>query len=193
MWKCLLAAVLFVHPLQARAWQFLNIEGKGAGTLNACAATKDYRDSFIAIRLYGDVIDMVFYHQDFALPYDKVLGPVGVGIDDAVYVAAASSFARDASDTRATTSAIQMMFEPEKFGEIFNALRNGRTMNIVFPNGDSYTVPLVGSAKALNLASECWRAKQTGPDEKNPFLVPEQSNPFQTPAAQPANPFDVPA
>ncbi|MTH33427.1 hypothetical protein GL279_02300 [Paracoccus limosus] len=186
-------AIALLFPFSAAAWEFLNIEGEGAGTLNACAAIQDYRDSFVIVRLYGDVLDIVFHHQDFALPYDQVLGPVGVDLDGAIYIAAASTFARGGSDTHSTTSTVQMLFKPDEFGKIFNAFRNGRMLRVVFPNGDSYSIPLAGSARALNMASDCWRAKQTGPDEKNPFVVPEQKNPFQTPASQPGNPFEVPA
>lgn len=177
----------------AASWEFLNIEGKGVGTLNACAAIKEYTDSFVTIRLYGDEMDLLFQHQSFAMPYDTVLGPVRLAINDTTFVSVATSFAKNQRDTSATTSVMQLDLRKQDYGPLFDKLRNGSRLVLTFPNGDTYAVPLSGSARALNAASDCWRAKQTGPDEKNPFAAPQQQDPFQAPAGMPANPFDIPA
>lgn len=89
-----------------------------------------------------------------------------------------------------------MMIIPkaEQYGRLFSSIRNGREMLIAFPNGDVYPVPLHGSAKALQIVSDCWRMKKTGPNDRNPFATPAPNSPFGTPAQQPAsNPFEQPA
>lgn len=172
------------------AWEFNDIEGAGVGTLNACAATDAYRDGFITIRLYGEEMDIVFQHEDFALPFNETLGVVGVMVDTAPYAGLAISLSRRPSDVRETTSAMQILLRSEDYSELFDVFRNGKTLYISFPSGDGYTIPLAGSAKALNMAADCWKSKETGPDERNPFAVPDKSNPFTGSDPEPKNPFE---
>lgn len=183
-------------PAIASDWEFLNIEGSGVGTLNACAASAVFRDGFVIVRLYDDVMDMVFQREDFAMPYGTELGAVSVYIDAYPHLGFASTFQRDSEDADPTTSTMQIILNPDKYADLFDHLRNGKNLIFEFPSGDAYTIPLRGSAEALNRASDCWREKETGQDQKNPFeqrpdsdtgSPPEMEN---APALIVRNPFE---
>lgn len=187
-----LGLVLQTH--HAIAWTFELINGSGAGKLKACAATHEFRNAWITVRIYGEYLDIVYYHDDFAFPWGKMLGPALIQVDSASFLAVASSVDRSSKDVRAKASTMMIAPKPEEYGALFSALKNGREMAIIFPNGDVYPVPLKGSAKALQIVSECWLVIKTGPNDTNPFEVPPETNPFQTPAQQPvSNPFEQPA
>ena len=59
MKRIVMASLLaFLTTSTADAWEFYVIEGRGAGTLNACAATQIYRDAFFTVRLYAEEMDV---------------------------------------------------------------------------------------------------------------------------------------
>jgi hypothetical protein len=182
----------FLTTSTADAWEFYVIEGRGAGTLNACAATQIYRDAFFTVRLYAEEMDFVFQNDEFTLPFGEILGPVELTANNMSFLGAALSFDRSETDVRSTTSVMQIIPRKEDAADLFDALRAGTVLAITFPSGDNYQVELNGSARALNLASECWRRIETGPDSKNPFAVPDRKNPFEAAPQTSANPFEKP-
>ncbi|WJS83244.1 hypothetical protein [Paracoccus sp. TOH] len=189
-----LAVFSLLSASQALAWQFENITGSGAGTIKACAATHEFRNAWITLRVYGDELDIVYHHEDFAFPWGQLLGPVLINVDGVAFLGVAGSNSRRADDLLPTASTMMISPKPEEYGALFSSMKNGREMRVIFPNGDVYPVPLQGSAKALEMVSECWRIKETGPNGRNPFATPAPSNPFERPAEQPAsNPFEQPA
>lgn len=190
----LAATVSALYPVSwANAWEFEIIDGSGAGTIKACAASHEFRNAWVTLRVYGEQIDIVYHHDDFSFPYDKLLGQVLIRIDDKPFLASAISGWRRPNNSRPTASTMMISPKSEEYGALFSSMKNGREMQIIFPNGDVYPVPLRGSAKALQAVSACWLIRETGPNDRNPFDVPAPQNPFQTPAQQPVNPFEQPA
>lgn len=120
-----LMAVVAPTAVGATDWQFIEIEGAGVGTLNACAISAIYDDGFVSIRLYDDVMDMVFQRRDFSMPYGTELGVMGVHIDRDTHMGFAATFARDQDDTEPTTSAMQIILNPDDYPALFDGFRNG--------------------------------------------------------------------
>ncbi|TBN49314.1 hypothetical protein EYF88_12120 [Paracoccus sediminis] len=192
-WISLFAVVTLATPVASHAWEFELIEGRGAGTIRACAATRAYRNGFFTVRLYGEQMDFVMANDELALPYGQMLGPIAIVIGPENYVGVAYSFDKDAADAAPTTSVLQIVPIREEYEKIFDGLRFGSEATVIFPNGDNYAIDLVGSSQALGLASECWRQTKTGPNNKNPFEVPEGGNPFEATPRENKNPFEKPA
>jgi hypothetical protein len=183
--RCLLAVAFMVgnvaSPGKAETvWSYEYSVGENANQLTSCQAVAQYSNGTFAVRVYGEMMDFFFYHQELAVPPGEQLGNVVLSIKDAQYILPAGS----GSGTQAGSSSA-LFFTPDKadYAAILGGLRFGLDFDIIFPDGTSYIVGLKGSDQAILQAFTCWKEKPTGPAGKNPFVGGETSsaptnNPF---------------
>lgn len=159
----------------AQAWTHEYAVGRSAEEITSCNAKIDYRDGTVIVRIYGEIMDIFFWHSSLSVPRDTNLGNVALTIKSEVIVAPAGSVGGEG----ATTSG--MFFTPAKddYGRILNAMRYGTEMGVYFPDGTGYTIELTGSNEALTEAARCWSTRPTGPAGRNPFLGSSGNNPFE--------------
>lgn len=167
-------------------WTSKYLKAEGAGQLSTCVASISYNDGYFMVRLHGEELDMIFYRDDFTLPYGESLGAVSLQIDGQEYLTVA--FSGDRNQRSHHDSAQAMFLYPPRsdFTPLFNALKFGSSVSIVFPSGRSYEVGLAGSDRALSAASNCWSRNFTGPHSNNPF----EKNDAVPQSSQKNNPFD---
>ena len=158
----------------AQTWTHEYSVGKTADEITSCNARINFSDGIVAVRIFGDEMDIFFYQNSLSVPSNEVLGNVALTFKSEVFVAEAFSGKGDS----VTTSA--MFFTPAKadYEKILNAMRYGSEMLVVFPDSTSFGVRLDKSNKALADAATCWLSKPTGPAGKNPFLGSSGNNPF---------------
>lgn len=164
-----------VCTLPCAAWKFEYIDG---AELKSCAATKNYNNAFFTVRLYEESIDIVLHHNDFSLPLQQTLGVIKLEFDDKIIFGISTSADTVTRHGSSTTSVIYVSFHEDEYALLFDALRNSKSLKIIYPSNDIYSVDLSGSARALNQASSCWSKAKTGAAGKNPFVPEQQINPF---------------
>ena len=191
------AAAIFMAlaaPCPASAWDFNIVEGDSAGEVTACISTQRYKNAWFTVRVYAERMDFLYHRNDFTLPYDTQLGVVAMVFPDSesTYMLLANTLPRTSDDSMPTASTIYFDAKKSDYSGIFSSLKNEAEMGLVFPNGDIYSFDLDGSARALNVVSECWKRIPTGPVSNNPFEMPPANNPFDTPAQSAPDPDPAP-
>jgi len=172
------------------AWEFRYHKAERAGEASACTASDDYNDGWFSVRLFGEEMDFILYHEDLTLPFSTVLGTVSFSIGGRFFILDAQTVSRARTDLSSTSQTMYLTPRRADYEALFDALVRGGELNVGLPNGDGYRIDLIGSARALRQASECWKQLPTGRFNNNPFQEKEFNNPFSKPSeVKPNNPF----
>lgn len=167
-------------PSQAQSWEFRYIDGSNAGELKACAAGITYNDGMFLTRIHDDQLDFFFGQTGLAVPPDRIVGRVIFEFKSERYQLIAYSGQK--IDSLSTSSTLFLYPESSDSENILQSLRYSSQFELIFPNGDSFTIDLDGSSNALQKAFECWQSRETGSAGVNPFSSSEQDssigNPF---------------
>ena len=176
-----LAAMLAAAATQAAAeWEFAYYPAEQEEDLFVCTAGVHYADGPFLLRVYGRTVDFYLADDELALPPDRHLGTVVFAFRDIDYVLDADS---GWDGHEGPVDHLYLTPAEEDVAPLLARLRERREMEIVFPDGLSYTIGLVGSSSALTEAFECWSREVTGPqagaEGHNPFAAGR--NPFDSP------------
>ncbi|MGV8988604.1 MAG: hypothetical protein ACOH2H_20260 [Cypionkella sp.] len=166
-------------------WTFAYVKGDDSTQITSCNAEIDFTDGLLLLRVYGEGMDFYFGQSTLAMPPDTELGNVAISFKDTSFVLGAFSSKSSSGETTAS-----MYLHPEKadFKEILSRMRLADNLQVNFPDGSYYTIPLTGSAEALARVSDCWLKNPTGPAGHNPFTPnpsPNTSGTMRDPFASP--------
>lgn len=167
-------ACLLGSAAGAQEWTHEYVVGVNADQITSCNAEIEFSDGLIALRIYGEEMDIFFSQFSISVPPATELGNVALSFKADTFVASAFSVS---SDEPSTSS---MFFTPDKadYSNFLSGMRNGSILRITFPDSSFFDIPLDRSNEALEAAGECWQSKPTGPAGKNPFIGTTGRNPF---------------
>lgn len=125
----------------------------------SCVASRYYSNAQFSVRLYGDMMDVLFWRNDFRWPWDRAMG-------DAVVTVSGNRYRLEASTPRrgdgARSALLILNLRPRDYGAFFRDLQRARKLRIDLWNGKAYPVDLTGSRRAMDTAWDCWRRRDTG-------------------------------
>ena len=110
MRKRLIAIVLSVasSTASAQVWTHEYLVGEDASQITSCNAGIVFADGAVIVRIYGEVMDMFFYHESLSVPPSTELGNVALSFKADTFVATAFS---TSSETSYTSSMLGFKFE----------------------------------------------------------------------------------
>lgn len=162
-------AALVAWPAQAIEWEYQLLPAEGDQGV-VCTAGIYYSDGPFIARVYGTTLDFYLSDDELALLPDRRLGTVAFFFNGADFTLDAES---GASEGGATVDHLYLTPAERDTEEIVNRLRYAGSLEILFPDGLSYTIGPEGSNAALSDAFECWAREEgsgSGPDGgRNPF------------------------
>lgn len=129
--------------------------------VTSCVASRYYSNAQFSVRFYGDRMDVVFWRDDFAWPWDDTLGTAAIRVSGRTYRMRAGTAPRDGSGQRATGT-MYLSVPQDKYDDFFFAVKRARRLDIELWNGTSYPVDLTGSSRSLDAALDCWSRRRTG-------------------------------
>lgn len=162
----LLAAVLVAGSAAARVierreygnWTY---EYFVSNNVTSCIASRYYSNAQFSVRFYGNTMDVIFWRNDFAWPWERNLGTAVIRVSGRTYRLRAGTGSRDGSRDR-STGTLYLAVREGDYRDFFYAVKRARNLQIDLWNDMSYPVDLTGSSRALDAALNCWERRRTG-------------------------------
>jgi hypothetical protein len=162
-------------PMHAQTWTFRFIAGTKSGELITCNAEIYYPDGAMAVRIYGEEMDLYFDQETLAVPRGKELGNVVLAFKSDIFLLSAQSAHLG---EQPNTSSMYLTPLKSDYSKILDDLKRESMLSIVFPDGTKFGVGLKNSDRALAQVADCWLKNATGPAGRNPFAGTDRNNPF---------------